>query len=175
MLLFSHHTPRSVPETQNMSVPPRTSNVVPIRVDTAIGFWKYGGSNCGVAFYILSHSLLWMVAQLGSAVDLLNDCTPLTSLSSSPDYPPDTASWMSNLPHRHSHLINVSYVFPALRPRGLGAPWFHPFMPHILSVSRSVGSSFRVHPKSDHLSPLPHPGSSPIVSQMAGIDSKPVL
>lgn len=103
-----------------------------------------------------------------SAVDgaLLDDCTSLTSLlSSPPDCPPDTASWISNLPHCLSPLINVSYAFPALRPRGLGAPWFHPFMPHIPSVSRSVGSSFRVHPKSDHLSPLPHPGSSPIVSR----------
>lgn len=86
MLLFPHHTLRSASETQNTSVPPRTSNIVAIRVDTAIGFWKYGGSNYGVASYILSHSLLQMVAQLGSAVDLLDDFTSVTSPQLQTDY-----------------------------------------------------------------------------------------
>lgn len=121
-------------------------------------------------FYLIlcfeSHTWL-MVTLLGSAVGRLDDCTSVSSLlPSPPDCPLDILTWMSNMPHCHFHSCQLHFSSTQTqRPwSSLVPPSSH--TPHP-AVSKPASSSFRVLPKSYHLSPLPHPGSSPTVSWMA--------
>lgn len=177
----SPHSPRSVAGTQNTSALSsrpsgklKTLNTGAVQVPCGRRGLEIGVSNCGTAFSISSHSQLQelRVADNSSPgtmyLMIVHLCPQLPSL-------PLDCSWAFPLPSLicpqcHAHLSNVNYILPMAWAQ---RPWSYPESSFCSCPTSSLFSNLSVPPSECtpnliHCHHSPHPGSSPIVSQMDG-------